>query len=124
MRISNRFEGCVAIPVQVEIDVTNVLNIFLGPVVGAVLDWIHSHEHVGTDSILIFEPRLKAGARYRLSFGDSLNRVACRAIPHEDRSIVAGSEELPDVFRSGERARCESGVGAHGCSCLARNTEP
>src|SRR5216683_2967350 len=113
-RISNRFETFVTLSVEVEIDVADVLYILLGPAVRAVFDGVHSHEHVGAAGTLIGEPSLKAGARYRLSLSDSLDRVASGTMPHEDRGIVCGIEKLPDILGSGERSRCESGVGAHG----------
>src|SRR5713226_4719155 len=50
-RISNRFESYVTLSVEVEIDVADVLYILLGPGVSAVLNGIHSHEHVGTAGI-------------------------------------------------------------------------
>ena len=90
----------------------NILYVCLRPAVSAVLDGIHSHEHVGTAGILIGEPSLKVGARYRLSLGDSLHRVTSGAIPHEDRGIVCGLEKLQDILGSGERSRCECSIGA------------
>src|ERR1700730_2864957 len=112
--MSNRFESFITLSVEVEVDVADILYIFLGPAVSAVLNGIHSHEHVGAVGTLIGEPSLKAGARYRLSLGDSLDRVASGAIPHEDRGVVWGIEKLPYILGSGERSRCECSVAAHG----------
>jgi hypothetical protein len=41
-------ESFVALPIEVEIDVADILYIVFGSAVGAVLNWIHSHEYVGT----------------------------------------------------------------------------
>ena len=73
----------------------DILYICLGPAVGAVLNRIHSHEHVIATGTLIGEPSLKAGARDRLSFGDCLNRVACGAIPHKDRGVIRRVRKAP-----------------------------
>jgi hypothetical protein len=70
----------------------DILYIVLGAAISAVLDRIHSYEHVGTTNILIGEPSLKAGTRHYLGLSDSLNSLACRAIPYEDRSVVVGFE--------------------------------
>ena len=67
----------------------------LGPVVGAVLNRIHSHEHVIATGILISEPSLKGRPGDRLSFGDSLNRVATKS------SFVALAERLHYILRDG-----------------------
>src|SRR5208282_1881133 len=107
--ISDRFESLVAVSVEVEIDVADTVDVVFGAAVSAILDGIHSYEDVGTTNILIGEPGLKTGARYGLSLGDSLNCVACRAIPHEDRSVVRGFEKLQDILRSCQRSRCEHG---------------
>src|ERR1700683_1286361 len=112
--MSNRFESYVTLSVEIEINVANILYFSLRPGVSAVLDGIHSHEHVGTAGVLIGEPSLKVGARYRLRLGDSLHRVTSGAIPHEDRGVFCGLEKLPYILRSGERSRCECSVGAHG----------
>jgi len=51
--ITNRVKSFVALLVEVEIDVAYILYILFGPAVRAVLNWIHSHEYVGTGSTLI-----------------------------------------------------------------------
>src|SRR6516162_8949714 len=111
--MSNRFESFVTLSVEVKVDVADILYICLGPAVGAVLNRIHSYEHVIATGALIGEPGLKAGARYCLSLGDCLNRVPCGALPHKDRGVISGSEKLPDIVRSGEGSWCECGVAAH-----------
>src|SRR5580704_19645738 len=70
------------------------------------------------------QPSLRFGVCDGFGLCDPLDRLAGSTIPYQDRGIVARLEELADVFRSGEGARCEGGVDAHGCSCLATNTEP
>ena len=92
----------------------DILYASLRPAVSAVLDGIHSHEHVGTASVLTGEPGLKCWARYHLSLGDPLDCMPRRAIAHQDRGVVCGFKQLSDVFRGGQRARGECGVGAHG----------
>src|ERR1700721_3654105 len=122
--MSDRVQNRVPLRVQVEIDVTDILYIVFGSGVSAFLYWIHADIHVGAGSIAGCEPCLKFGVCYSFGLCDPLDRLAGSTIPSQDRGVVGGFEELPNVFRSGERARCESGVAAHGCSCLARNTEP
>src|SRR6266849_4581131 len=111
--MSNGFESLVALAVEVEIDVADFLYIPLCPGVRTVLNRIHSHEHVVTAGTLIGKPSLEAGARYGLSLGDCLNRVAGGAVPHEDRGIIRGFEQLSDVLRRGESSWCECSIGAH-----------
>ena len=81
----------------------DILYISLGPAERAVLNRIHSHEHVVTTGALTREPGLKIGACDGLRLGDGLNGVAGRAIAHEDRGIFLRPEQLPDILRSGER---------------------
>lgn len=68
----------------------SILNIVLGAGVSALLNGIHSDEHIEATNILIGEPSLKLGTRHGLGLDDSLDRVACRAIPHEDGGVVLG----------------------------------
>ncbi len=122
--MSNGFESFVTLAVEVEIDVADFVYIPLCPGVRAVLNRIHSHEHVVAAGTLIGKPSLEAGARYGLSLGYCLNGVAGGAAPHKDRCVVRGFEKLPDILRRGERSRRECGVCAHVCSCCAKNTAP
>src|SRR5882762_6458018 len=69
-------------------------------------------------------PSLKGRTRDGRSLGDCLNGVVCEAVPDENRGVIHGSEKLPHILRGGERSRCESGVGAHVRSCLAKKTVP
>src|SRR5258708_2965146 len=74
--------------------------------------------------ILAAEPGLKPGACDGLRSRDGLNRVPGGAIPDEDRGVILRPEQFPDILRCGERARRECAGGAHGGSCLAKNTGP
>src|SRR5713101_7975947 len=105
--MSNGFESFITLAVEVEIDMADFVYVPLGPSVRAVLNRIHSHEHVVAAGTLIGKPSLEAGARYGLSLGDCLNGVAGGAVPHKDRCVVRGLEKLPDILRGGERSRRE-----------------
>src|SRR6266478_8114993 len=122
--MSNGFESFVTLAVEVEIDVADILYIPLCPAVRAVLNRIHSHEHVIATGTLTREPGLKVGARDGLRLGNGLNRVAGVAIAHKDRGAIFRPEQFADILRSGQRSRREFAIGAHGRSCLARNTAP
>jgi len=74
-------ESFVALSVEIEIDVADVLYARLCSAVGAVLNQIHSHEHIGTAGTLRPEPGLKVGARDGFRLGNGLARVPRRAIP-------------------------------------------
>src|SRR5882762_6458017 len=69
-------------------------------------------------------PRLRPSRVLPFKLGDCLNGVVCEAVPDENRGVIHGSEKLPHILRGGERSRCESGVGAHVRSCLAKKTVP
>ena len=111
--MSNGFESFITLAVEVEIDMADFLYVPLGPGVRAVLNRIHSHEHVVAAGTLIGKPSLEAGARYGLSLGDCLNGVAGGAVPHEDRGIIQGFKQLSDILRRGESSWCECSIGAH-----------
>src|SRR6266852_858149 len=122
--MSNGFESFVTLAVEVEVDVADVFYTLFRPSVCAVLNGVHSHEYVIATGTPTREPRLKPGTYDGLRFGDGLNRVARGAIPHEDRGVVGGLEQRPDILRRRERAWCKCEVGAHRLSCLAKNTTP
>src|SRR5439155_22511307 len=108
----NGFESFVTLAVEVEIDVADFLYVPLCPGVRAVLNRIHSHEHVVAAGTLIGKPSLEDGARYGLSVGDCLNGVAGGTIPHEDRGIIWGFKRLSDILRRRLTSWCECCIGA------------
>ena len=104
--------GCNSI--EIKIDVANIIDVVLGSAVRAVSEGIHSDEDIGPASILSCKPRLKIAFRDCFGRRDALDRLAGRAIAHDDRGSVVGIEEFQHVLRSAKRSRLKIVVAVQG----------
>src|ERR1700677_4436871 len=93
-RHSNRVERCVAVSVEVKIDVSNIIDVALGSAMRIVSKGIHSYEDIGTASILGCKPCLKIASGDCFGGRDALDRLAGRAITDDDGGSVGRLEEL------------------------------
>ena len=74
-------------------------DVVLRPTVGSFLEGIHSHENVRASRVLVPQPGLELRTGHRFCRCDSLHRLACHAIPHQNRDVVRRLEEREDILR-------------------------
>ena len=89
--------------VQIEIDVTDGLNVVLGSGCGIFLERVHPYIYVRAVRILVAKPRLELGACGFLCAGDALDGFAEIPIEYEHGNAVGRFEIVENVFRSGWR---------------------
>ena len=64
-RAADKFDGLLAVTVDIEVDVANFPEAVLCPAVRALLDRVHADENVGPAAVLFAKRSLKFGARRR-----------------------------------------------------------
>ena len=104
--ILDGFEGLRAAVVQVEIDMPDGLDVFLGPSRGIFLERVHPYIDVRAVRVLVAKPRLELGACGFLRTGDALDGFAEVPVEHQHGNAVGGLEIVENVFRSGWNKRC------------------
>src|SRR5216683_3073145 len=99
--ILNSFEGFRASMIQVEIDMPDGLDLFLGSCCGIFLEWVHAYIDVRAVRVLVAKPGLKFGACGFLCASDALDGFTEVPVEHEHGNAVGGLEIVENVFRSG-----------------------
>ena len=70
----------------------------MSPCVRALFDGVHSDMDVVATGRLMGKPSLEVWIGYGFGFGDGLNGVACRTIPHEGRNVARVVIRLSNIL--------------------------
>jgi hypothetical protein len=95
--------GPLFIIVEVQVDVSDFLDVVFRSITGAVFQGIHANENVGTCTILICEPALKLWTGNCFGGGDALQRLAARAVAQQNRHVIRGLVQGKNVLGRGKR---------------------
>jgi hypothetical protein len=85
--------------VEVQVDVTDFLNVVFRPVTGTVFQGIHADENVGACTILVGEPSLKLRAGNCFGGCDALQGLTAHTVAQQNRYVIRGLVQGKNVLR-------------------------
>jgi len=100
---SDKFDGLIAVAIDVEVDVANFLEALLGSGVRAVLDRVHTDKNVGASAVLFQKHGLEFNTRDDFRFRDALKGVTQPSIPNENGDVIRWLKKRANVFRRCQR---------------------
>lgn len=111
-RASDRFEGLRSMPINIEIQVPDFLDVLFGSALSIGLKRVHADVHVG-GQILVSKPELKIRRGRIVGRSNALNRFRSFRVSNEDCHAVGRFEVFEDVFRRRDFVACRAWFGAH-----------
>jgi hypothetical protein len=91
-RGADRLKRTACLLVEVQVCVTNLADLFFGPVSRSFSYWIHANENVGSGQILLVKPGLKRRTRDGLGRKNLLHGLLLSSIPDEHGYKVAARD--------------------------------